>query len=399
MSTQKDFRFLAIALILMSRPCFPESSPTRQQEIAAHKAQAHEFLKEKRPDLAISQFRALVALDPNDSDARANLGVLLFFQSDYANAIPLLRAALKIHPTPWKLQALLGMAEKRTGDGNSARTDLEEAFPKLQEPKIRVETGMELIELYSSTGDLEKAGVTAGALRRLEPTNLDVLYAAYRIYSDLAGEAMLSVSMVAPKSARMHQIMAHELARQGRTTEAIANYREAIKIDPNVPGLHYELAEMLNSSQVDSERAEAEAEYKAALAANQFDEKSECRLGDIATRKGDLEEAAEHYSRAVQIQPNDPDANSGLAKALMQTNQPQKAESLLERAVQLDPTSAVAHYRLSTLYRQIGRTDDAKLQLEEFQKYKAMKDKLRDIYRDMRLEPAKEDEDSAASQK
>ena len=112
-----------------------------------------------------------------------------------------------------------------------------------------------------------------------------------------------------------------------------------------------------------------------------------------------MEEAAGHYSRAVQIQPNDPDADSGLAKALMQGNQPQKAEPLLERAVQLDPTSAVAHYRLSTLYRQIGRTDDAKLQLEEFQKYKAMKDKLRDIYRDMRLEPAREDEDSAAPRK
>jgi tetratricopeptide (TPR) repeat protein len=267
----------------------------------------------------------------------------------------------------------------------------------VQEPKIRIETGMELIELYSSKGDLEKAGATAAALRKTEPTNLDALYAAYRIYSDLAAEAMLSVSMVAPQSARMHQIMAHELARQGRTAETIANYREALKIDPNVPGLHYDLAEMLNISRVASEQAEAEAEYKAALAVNQFDERSECRLGDIATRKGDLEKAAEHYSRAVQIQPNDPEADSALAKALMQTNQPQKAEPLLERALQLDPTSAVAHYRLGTLYRQIGRTDDAKLQLEEFQKYKAMKDKLRDIYREMRLEPTKDEEDFAYS--
>jgi len=63
----------------------------------------------------------------------------------------------------------------------------------------------------------------------------------------------------------------------------------------------------------------------------------------------------------------------------------------------LDPTSAVAHFRLSTIYRQMGRTEDAKHELAEYQKYKAMKEKLRDVYRQMRLEPDKkvhEDEDA-----
>jgi tetratricopeptide (TPR) repeat protein len=399
MRTKEAIRLLGIVLVLGCVPCFSQSSASRQQQIESHNRQAQAFLKEKRPDLAIPEFRALVALDPNDLDARGNLGVLLFFQSDYVSAIPHLRAALKLRPVPWKIQALLGMAEKRTGANNSARADLEKAFPNLQEPRIRVESGMELIEIYSGMGELEKAGTTAGALRRVEPMNLDVLYAAYQIYSDLAAEAMLSVSMVAPKSARMHQIMAHELARQGRTAEAISNYREALKIDPNVPGLHFELAEMLNSSQVAGEPEEAEGEYKAALAVNQFDEKSECRLGDIAARKGDLEGASEHYARAVKLRPNDPEADSGLAKALMQMNQPEKAEPLLERAVQLDPTSAVAHFRLSALYRQTGRTENAKHELEEFQKYKEMKEKLRDIYREMRLEPAKEEQDQTDARK
>jgi len=72
-------------------------------------------------------------------------------------------------------------------------------------------------------------------------------------------------------------------------------------------------------------------------------------------------------------------------------NQPDKAEPLLQRALQLDPTSAAAHFRLSTLYRQAGRTADAKRELEEYQKYKEMKEKLRDIYHDMRVRPAKQE--------
>jgi len=66
-----------------------------------------------------------------------------------------------------------------------------------------------------------------------------VLYASYRIYSDLSGESMLSLSLVAPESARMHQLMAHELERHGDDEAAIRNYREALKLDPRLPGLHF----------------------------------------------------------------------------------------------------------------------------------------------------------------
>ena len=130
---------------LGSLQCVSQSAPSRQEQIESHSRQAQEYLKEKKLDLASSEFAAIVALDPNNVDARGNLGVLLFFQGKYAEAIPQLRAALKLQPNLWKIQALLGIAEKRTGDFQEARSDLEKAFPQVQEQKIRIETGMELI--------------------------------------------------------------------------------------------------------------------------------------------------------------------------------------------------------------------------------------------------------------
>jgi predicted Zn-dependent protease len=384
MWTKKLAVCLWMILFAALLPCFSQSSPSRQQQIESHARQAAEDLKENKPDLAVPEFRAIVALDPSNVDARGNLGVVLFFQGSYGDAIPELRAALKLRPTLWKIQALLGIAEKRTGDVSAARSDLEQAFPNVQDEKIRIDTGMELIEIYSKTGDLDKAAETVNTLRKLEPTNEAVLFAAYRVYSDLTAESLLSLSVVAPNSARMHQALAHELAKRGETEKAIENYRAALKLDPQLPGLHFELAEMLSTLTTPESLAEAESEYKAALQANPSDEQSECRLGEIALRRNDAKEAFDRYSKAVQLQPGDPDANIGLAKVLMSMDQPQKAQPLLEHAIQLDPTSAVAHFRLSAVYRETGRPEDAKHELEEYQKYKGMKEKLQEIYRQMR---------------
>ena len=360
-----------------------QSNPGRQQQIESHSHKAAEYLKENRSDLAVPEFRAIIALDPNNVDAHGNLGAVLFFQGAYADAIPQLRTALNLRPTLWKTQALLGMSEKRTGDIEAARRDLEKTFPNLPEEKIRVETGMELIELYSGTGDLEKAAATVNILQKLEPTDEAILYTAYRIYSNLADESLLSLSVVDPNSARMHQAIAHELAKRGNTAQAIENYRAALKLDPRLPGLHFELAEMLNTLGTPGSQQEAENEYKAALMANPLDEQSECRLGDIAIQANDLEAANKHYTRALQLHPDDPEASIGLAKILMAMDQLEKAESLLQHALQLDPTSAVAHFRLSTIYRQTGRAADANHELAEYQKYTEMKEKLRAVYGDL----------------
>jgi tetratricopeptide (TPR) repeat protein len=362
-----------------------------QKQIDEHNQKAQQYLHDKRPDLAIPELQALVALDPANADARGNLGVLLYFKSDYAAACPELRAALTAKPDLYKIQALLGMCETRTGDIARARPDLETAFPHLQPAKTQAEVGRELIDNYAATGELEKAAPVLATLRAQNPSDPGLLYTAYRIYSDLAGEAMLTLSMAAPDSGQMHQVMAHEMARQDDRAGAIEQYRQALKLDPSLPGLHFELAEALNSSEGGGNAQEAEAEYKAAVAADRRDEKAEVRLGDLAARDGNVPESFAHYHRAVQLNPQDTEAAVGLAKAYVSMTQPQKALPLLEHAVETDPTSALAHFRLSALYRQMGRPADAKRELAQYQKYKDMKERLRGIYKQMRLEPSRQE--------
>lgn len=130
---------------------------------------------------------------------------------------------------------------------------------------------------------------------------------------------------------------------------------------------------------------EAKKEYEAALSVNKFDEKSECRLGAMAYDAGDLKESLSHYSEALRLQPDDVEANLGMAKVLIEMNETEKATVFAEHALQMDPASAEAHFRLSTIYRQEHRIADSKREIEQYQKYRDIKEKLRQIYHEMRV--------------
>jgi len=382
----------ALLLVMFLLPFFSIASPcqvapSKQEQIGLLERRAQQYLGQQRPDLAIPELRKLVDLDPDNVNARANLGVLLFFHKDYEDAVPQLQAAIKLQPDLWKVRALLGMAEEHTADFKNAQSDLEVSFPSIQDQKLKIEVGLELVGIYTAASNLDDAANIVTQLRKAYPDDMEVLYAAYRTYSELSGESMLSLSLIAPDSAQMHQIMAHEEIKEGNTNAAVAQFRKAIEINPHLPSVHYELGELLNTSQDSVVKSEAEKEYRAAVTANPADEKAECRLGDIDAQKGNTTQAYEEYSRAVALQPADADARLGLAKILTEMNQTDRALQVLEETVQLEPTNAIAHYRLGTLYRKARRIEDAKHEVELYKKYKDMKEKLRAVYKDLQVQP------------
>ncbi|MCU1222075.1 MAG: tetratricopeptide repeat protein [Edaphobacter sp.] len=363
------------------------------QQVQLHEQRAHQLLNEKKPELAIKEFTAVLAADPHNLDAQANLGVLLYFQKNYAAAEPHLRDAIEQQPNLTKIRALLGMCERRLGKTDAARADLQAVVDQLQDPNIRLEVGLELIEIYTASQELEKAAGVVATLRQGAATDPRILYAAYRIYTDLAGEAMLGLSVAAPDSGQMHQATAHELIRQRELSGAIANFRKALAADPNLPGIHFELAEALHSSPELKLKAEAEQEYKMAIAANALDERAKAKLGDLYADKGELDSAAVYYKQALELQPNDADAALGLARVYTEKNDPASALPLLERVIADDPTNVLAHYRLSAVYRKLNRPEDAKRELAAYQKFKDIKEKLRTIYKELRLDTPQADEE------
>ena len=370
--------FTAISLI-------GQTAAAKKQQAEQHLRASQQYLQQQRPDLAIPELQKVVALEPQNVDARGNLGVLLFFRNDYAGAVPELRVAVKLKPELWKLQGLLGLAELHTNELQAGRADLESALPHLTEQKFKTEVGNALVASYTSTGDTEKAAAVVSQLLADEPTNTELLYTSYRLYSDLTDKALLTMALTDPDGARMHQMMARELARHGDEAQAIVNLREALKINPHLAGAHLELGELLYNSSDGQLQSQAEPEFQAALADNPNDEKAHLMLGEAATKRGDTKAAFTEDSRAVELQPDDVDALVELGKVLMTMNEHVKAQEMFERAVKADPSNTVAHYRLSMLYRRQGKGAEASQQLTDYKKYKDMQSKLEKIFHDMRV--------------
>jgi tetratricopeptide (TPR) repeat protein len=386
-------RVLLLTLLVSAVAVMPaQTAGSRAAEIHDHLRKAAEYLQAKDPNSAVKEFGAVLALDPNNAEAYANLGVIAFFQRDYQKASQYFRKALAIDPSLAKPQALLGISQNRLGDP-SAPALLEKSFQKLKDKQLRLQVGMELAALYDQQGDPGATACVMRSLVDLDPDDVDVLFMAQRVYSELADDTLNKLAVLAPGSARMQQVIAERLVNGGDLQGAIEHYRKALQIDPRLPGVHFELGEaILQSSPVDAgTQAEAQKEFEASIGVDGDTAKTECEFGSMALSQSHLDQAFEHYQRAYQLNPNEVQAQMGLAKLLMMQEKPQEAIKYLRMAVQSDPLNGTAHYQLGTAYRRLQMMDMADKEVLLFQEIKKTKDQVEVLYRQMNKKPQADD--------
>lgn len=371
-----------------------QTPPSRRQAVHEHLQKAEAYLRAKDPDSAVKELHAVLQLDPKNAAAYANLGGIAFFQGDYSSAAPELRKALTIDPKLTQTQALLGMCEKRLGDA-SARGLLEKSFANLKDTPLRLQVGMELADLYDQQ---DEPGATACVMRslvNLAPDNVDVLFTAQRTYSELADDTLNKLAVLAPGSGRMQQVIAERLINGGDLKGAIEHYQKALQISPRLAGVRFELGEAILQSAPNDTAAQAAAqkEFETAAAVDGDSAQIESELGRIAWAQSDMDGALAHYEHAYRLNPNEVEAELGLARLLMRQQKPKQAIPYLQAAIASDPLNSEAHYRLALAYRQLQMEDEAHKEMHLFQEIKKTKDQVKALYREMNIQPRTQHED------
>jgi tetratricopeptide (TPR) repeat protein len=350
-------------------------------EIQKHFKRAAEAEQARQTDIAVQEFREVLRLDPHNAQAHANLGVIAYSEKDYAQAAEEFRAALKLRPTLWNAEALLGMSELRLGHRQQAKTRLERSFRHVQDVKLQFEAGIDLISLDYRGHELPRALEILQVLESANPSDPNLLYTEYRTYTELAARSLVTLSQVAPESAQFHRILAQTQQNQDDFSGAITQYRKALELDPAMPGLHFELGQAILANSTDeAARREAEKEFLLALTEDPTDANSQYMLGEIEWMRAKPDQALIHYAEAVRVEPDFVDAHIALGRALTTLGRPQEALQQQSEAVHLDPRNEAAHYRLAQAYRNLGRREDAERELAMFRKLRDSRLSVRALF-------------------
>lgn len=201
-----------------------------------------------------------------------------------------------------------------------------------------------------------------------------------------------------PGNARAHSNLGLALGAEGRTDEAIAELREAIRLQADIPFAHYNLGLALSRLNRDTEavplfeeelrlqpayapawcdlglslyqlgrRDEAVAAYEKALRFKPDYPDALERLGVTLASLGRLPEAVARHEQALKLRPDSPGIHQNLGIALALSGQLPKAIEQFERAILLDPSFAEAHLALARALTDTGRPQEGAIHRERAQ--------------------------------
>ncbi|HJT76014.1 MAG TPA: tetratricopeptide repeat protein, partial [Gemmataceae bacterium] len=146
------------------------------------------------------------------------------------------------------------------------------------------------------------------------------------------------------------------LLSQNRSPDAADAYRQALRLQPGAPDLHYGLGLALARQ---GRPAEAVPHFRQALHRRPEHAPARRHLGIALAELGRLDEALPLLRQAAQESPNSAPVHLNLGTALAQAGRPEEAAASLEQALRLQPDYPAACYNLGNVLRELRRHEEA----------------------------------------
>ena len=154
----------------------------------------------------------------------------------------------------------------------------------------------------------------------------------------------------------------HGLLAQGRTEEAIEQYKRALQFKVDYPKVHFNLGLALY---MQGKTDEAIKEYAESLRLDPNHGSANNNLGLILLDQGKYEEAKQHFMTAARSKPNDPAPALNLGLVYFNTGNMEEARKQFTEALRLDPDQTKARANLGSALGRLGRYEEAIQQFEE----------------------------------
>ena len=298
---------------------------------------AHMGLLEARQEhytKAIALYRKAFALDPRMPGLRMNLGLALFKDGEYKEAIqifePMLKAQPASSPEVDRLSILIGMSHYGLGQ-------YAQAVPYLK---------------AAASHDAQNLPL------RLTLAHSCLLSDQYQCVLDAYHE----IIALNAESAEADMLVGEALDEMKDSTGAIREFRAAIQVNPKEPNAHFGLGYLLwTLKQYD----EAAREFQAELDNDPDHTQAMLYLADCEIQLEQMQAAEPLLIKALKLNPASSMGHLDLGIVYSETKRHDEALRELHAAIRLAPEDVTAHFRLGQLYRSMGKTTEAKVEFDK----------------------------------
>lgn len=305
---------------------------------------------------AITDYRKLLELRPNDAEAKVNLGAALSHVGKYDEAIEMYRSALPSLQNKNMVLMNLALAYYKKGDFEHAS----EQFAVLHDAQPNDVRNAVLL----GDSDLH-LGKPDAALNVLEP--LESKFSSNMDFEYVLGSAMIKTGRRRDGVTRLEQVGksgpspdAYMLA--GATLldmndfePARKDLEEAIRLAPTMPGISTLVGVARDKT---GDVKDAETAFRDSLKKNPDDFQANLYLGAILYKRRDVDEAKPYLDRALELKPKDSMARYEHAMLKSTAGDYETAAKELESLTKDDPDWLEPHVELAALYYRLHRPED-----------------------------------------
>ncbi|WP_433984498.1 tetratricopeptide repeat protein [Tunturiibacter empetritectus] len=283
---------------------------------------------------AIVFYRKAMALKPTMPGLRLNLGLALFKDGQYKQAIqtftPLLRSQSPSSPERQRLTVLVGMSHYGLGEYQAA-------VPYLKQAADRDGQNLSLLLTLAHSCLLSKQYQC-------------VLDAYHRMVAQNA------------ESAEADMLVGEALDEMKDTIGATREFRAAVQANPKEPNAHFGLGYLLWTQR---QYQEASQEFQAELENTPDYPQAMLYLADADIQLNRNEDARSLLEKVVKIDPATSMGHLDLGIVYAEANREEDALREFKAAAQLKPDDVNVHMRLGRLYRSMGEASEAKNEFDK----------------------------------
>ncbi len=317
---------------------------------------AHSYAAQSRFREAIEHFLVAQERSPNDVDIWYGLG-----QAYMELGRQEVERLTEIAPKGSRVLQLAGDLWLLRGEQSNALALYQEALKR--RPGLP-EVQQIVAQLLGQQGKSQPVEVSPSPpVVANSPSPEDAHYLAATQFRERAHSAFERISALGANSYRAHQVLAESLQAQGRVNEALAEYRAALSLKPDLAGVHREIGDLLMG---EGKATEALEEYRAELLLRPHDAQVHYRMGRALIVLGNGEDAEASLNRALALGGSPPAAHKELGRIYVNRGQPAKAVQSLSTYLKSTANDALAHYLLMRAYRAQGDAAAAERHLAKF---------------------------------